>query len=296
MIARQILVFILVLLIRSWNLQAQNDSKMVKGISIRGTTVLGKVVSAKGTGFVLAAIGLHTAKDSVLVKGTITDSLGNFEFQNIKIGSYLIAGNVMGGGRIYLQKFNLDSTSANIYDLGKLMLTDKTLQLAEVTITAKKPFIERRADRLIANISGSALAKGNNALEVLGIIPTVRVDGKDEISVMGKKGVLILIDGKPQFNMGIQELKGMRGESIEKVEIYSNPPAKFDAQGAAVINVITQKSKMYSSFTETFTMPFLPDKRHSRKPIHQQFFRFDLVLPIWKTKNQNNFGLATKQK
>jgi iron complex outermembrane recepter protein len=252
--------------------------------------VKGQVVSAQGTGFVFVSIGLHTAQDSTLIKGTVTDSLGRFEFQNIKTGQYLLAGNSANGTKIYLQKLSIDSTTATNYDLGKLTLTDKTLQLAEVTITAKKPFIERRADRLIANISGSALAKGNNALEVLKIIPTLRVGVDGEISVMGKGGVLILIDGKPQYNMGIQELKGMRGESIEKVEIYSNPPAKFDAQGAAVINVITQKSKMYSSFTETLAMPFYPTKNISGTKYISNFSDLTLYYQFGKLKTKTTLG------
>ena len=256
----------------------------VKAISIRG-----QVVSAQGTGFVYVAIGLHTAKDSTLVKGTLTDSLGNFEFLNLKIGQYLVSGNATNGTKIYLKKFSLDSTTL-ITDLGKLTLADKTLQLAEVTITAKRPFIERRADRLIANISGSALAKGNNALEVLKIIPTLRVNGKEEISVMGKGGVLIIIDGKPQYNMGIQELKAMRGESIEKVEIYSNPPAKFDAQGAAVINIITQKSKMYSSFTETLAMPFYKTKNIIGTQFISNYSDLILYYQIKKWKIKTTLG------
>ncbi|MFT4032707.1 MAG: outer membrane beta-barrel family protein [Siphonobacter sp.] len=111
---------------------------------------------------------------------------------------------------------------------------------------------------MVVNVEGSSLAKGNNGLELLNYIPTVRLDYKGEIAVMGKKGVLIYIDNIPQYNLSNDFLKSMRAETIEKVEVYSNPPAKFDASGSAIINIITKKDKMFSTLSEEVTTPIFP--------------------------------------
>jgi len=118
--------------------------------------------------------------------------------------------------------------------------------LKEVTITAKKPPIEHKIDRTIVNVDAMVTAAGSNALEVLSKSPGVSVDIDGNISLNGKGGVLILINDKPTY-LSAQDLtaylRSLPAGTLEKIELISNPPARYDASGSAVINLQLKKNK-----------------------------------------------------
>ena len=114
--------------------------------------------------------------------------------------------------------------------------------MAGVTVTAKKPLIEQKLDRTIVNVEASATNVGNSALEVLEKAPGVSVDKDGNISLKGKAGVQIYIDGRPSYLSGADlanMLKNMTSSQLEQIEIMTNPPAKYDAAGNS--GVIKQK-------------------------------------------------------
>ncbi|RYY57244.1 MAG: TonB-dependent receptor [Chitinophagaceae bacterium] len=121
----------------------------------------------------------------------------------------------------------------------------RTATLKGVTVESKRPLIEQRADRTIVNVDASISNVGVTALEVLEKSPGVTVDSEGNISLKGKSGVLILVDGRPTQLSGADLanlLKGMPSGQMDQVEIMTNPPARFDAAGGAgVINIKTKK-------------------------------------------------------
>ncbi|MCP9752890.1 outer membrane beta-barrel protein [Ferruginibacter sp. HRS2-29] len=124
-------------------------------------------------------------------------------------------------------------------------LKDSTL--ANVVVNSQKRAIERKADKTVINVDAFISSTGSNALEVLERSPGVQVDNNDAISLKGKQGVVIYIDDKPSYLSGTDlanYLKSLPASSLDKIEIMTTPPARYDAAGnAGVINIKTKKGK-----------------------------------------------------
>ena len=118
--------------------------------------------------------------------------------------------------------------------------------LKQVIVTARKPLIEQKIDRIIVNVDAMITAAGNNTLEVLTKSPGVSIDINGNISLNGVSGVTVLIDDKPTYlsaNDLAAYLRGLPGALVDKIELMSNPPAKYDAVGTAIINIRLKKNK-----------------------------------------------------
>ena len=206
-----------------------------------------------------ASISLLRANDSSLVKAAVTDKDGNFSFENIKEGSYLVLGTSVGHVKVYSNTFTISAAnlSANV---GVLQLVPAGKAMKEVSVTAKKPLIERKLDRTIVNVDASITSTGSTALEVLEKAPGVSVDKDGNISLKGKAGVIVYLDGRPSYLSGqdlANMLRNMTATQLDQIEIMTNPPAKYDAAGnAGVINIKTKKNKLFGyngSITSGYT-------------------------------------------
>ncbi|MCU0404759.1 MAG: TonB-dependent receptor, partial [Chitinophagaceae bacterium] len=131
--------------------------------------------------------------------------------------------------------------------LPEFLLTQDTKKLDEVVVTGKKPLIEQKIDRMVVNVDASPGNVGITALEVLERTPGVMVDKDGNISLKGKSGVMIMIDGKPTMLSAAEVtnlLRSLPSSQLDQLEVMTNPPAKFDAAGnAGVINIKTKKNK-----------------------------------------------------
>jgi len=121
-------------------------------------------------------------------------------------------------------------------------------QLAEVVVSSKKPFIEQQIDKTVVNVQADLNAIGSSAFEILQKAPGINVTGEDIINMSGKAGVNVLIDGRAT-QMSSKELanflRSMPGSAIDKIELITNPSARFDAQGnAGIINIRLKKNKV----------------------------------------------------
>ncbi|GAB2807111.1 TonB-dependent receptor [Ferruginibacter profundus] len=193
-----------------------------------------------------ASVSLLKAKDSSLIKVAITDKEGNFIIENVKDGSYLVLATSVGHSKTYSKVFAIsaDQPTANV---GVLQLVPQDKSLAGVTVVSKKPFIERKIDRTIVNVDAAISNAGTTALEVLEKSPGVTVDKDGNVSLKGKAGVTIMIDGKPAYLTGADLtnlLRTMPSGNLDQIEIMTNPSAKYDASGTAgIINIKTKKNK-----------------------------------------------------
>ena len=208
--------------------------------------ISGQITDDKSKIVEFASVTLLKAKDSTLVKGALSDGSGSFEFEKIPLGEYLVSISQMGYKKFYNPKFSLDSDNSSV-KLMSLILSEDSKQLSEVQVIAKKPFIEQQIDRTVVNVENSIVSAGSTALEVLEKAPGVTVDKDGNISLKGKQNVMVLMDGKPTY-MSASDLanllRNMQSSSLEKIEIMTNPPAKYDAAGnAGVINLKTKKNQ-----------------------------------------------------
>ncbi|MGZ5134858.1 MAG: carboxypeptidase regulatory-like domain-containing protein, partial [Flavitalea sp.] len=222
-------IFILLLLL-SYSFEVNAQGK------IRGV-----VNDVSGKGIPNANVLLLRPKDSMLLKGAITDPGGNYVLENIKVGEYLLSASFTGFQPAYTSPFNFAGQDSK--SLGSLQLNALSNQLKTVTIQVKKPPFEQKIDRLVVNVQSSITSTGSSALDVLEKSPGIIVDRQNNGIIMGgKDGVVIMINGKIN-NMPasavVQMLSGMSANNIEKIELITTPPASFDAEGnAGFINIV----------------------------------------------------------
>jgi iron complex outermembrane recepter protein len=189
-------------------------------------------------------VSLLKSADSSAIKFTVTGKDGSYEFINIKKGDYLVSVTHVGFTISYSSHFIYNS---DIKVIPVLILEANKKEMNAVTVQSTRPFIEMHLDKMVLNVEASPTNAGSNVLEVLAKSPSVNVDMNDNISLNGKQGVLILLDGKRTYLSSSDLatlLKSMPSSSIDQIEIMRIPPAKYDADGmAGVINIKTKKSK-----------------------------------------------------
>jgi len=214
---------------------------------VKETSISGNVVGGGGQKIIDAAtISLFKAKDSVLFKISLTDKTGNYLFEHVPFGKYYILASSTGHLQTYSHMLEINNISP--VTVSTLQLTTVLKTLKGVTVIGKKPFIERKIDRTVINVDAAITNAGTTALEVLEKSPGVTVDKDGNISLKGKQGVLIMVDGRPSYLSG-QELanllKNMPSSAIDQIEIMTNPSAKYDAAGnSGIINIKTKKNKL----------------------------------------------------
>ena len=214
-----------------------------------GQTDTGKVIgTVKANAKLLeaATVSLLNAQDSSIVKMSVTDKNGKFEMVNIAFGKYLLSMSAVGYDKKVNEIFEL-SGAKPVYTLATVELTTSTKALKEVVVVSKKQFVEQKLDRTLINVEASPTNVGLTAMEILEKSPGISVDKDGNISLKGKQGVLVMMDGKPTY-LGAADLanllKSMPGSQLEQIEIMPNPPAKYDAAGnSGIINIKTKKNK-----------------------------------------------------
>ena len=211
--------------------------------------VTGLVKNSDGKLMEKSSVSLLNAKDSSTAKLGVTSKDGKFTISTTKPGKYLVSASHVGYLPVYSATFEL-SGSGDI-NLPELFLNKPTGDLQNVTVVAKKPLIEVKADKTILNVEGTINSTGNDALELLRKSPGVTLDKDDNISMSGKNGVAIYIDGKPSPLSGADltaYLKSLQSSQIESIELITNPSAKYDAAGnAGIINIKLKKNKAFGT-------------------------------------------------
>src|ERR1044072_239099 len=192
-----------------------------------------------------ATASLQRAKDSALVKVAVSDKYGLFEFDNLAEGDYFVTVTAVGFNKQRSKPFKVSATSP--YKLPSFQLQKSAAKtLGEVTVTGKRPIIENKIDRMVVNVEAAPTNAGASALEVLEKSPGVTVSNEGEISLKGKQGVKIMLDGKPTYLSPADlanVLKNLPASALDQIEIMTNPPARYDASGnSGIINIKTKKS------------------------------------------------------
>ncbi|GGF18082.1 outer membrane beta-barrel protein [Hymenobacter cavernae] len=204
--------------------------------------VQGTVQGTAGTPLDYATITLHRVTDSSVVKTEFSDRKGIFRFERTASGRYLVSASQVGYRRQWSKPFEVAGTAVMLPAFA--LTTSAATQLKEVTVVGQKPVYERLADRTIVNVEGLTLAAGNTSLDVLRRSPGVTIDSNDNLALRGKQGLLVLIDGKRQPMSGTEladYLRTLPAEQLRSIELITNPPAKYDAQGGAGIIAINLK-------------------------------------------------------
>jgi outer membrane receptor protein involved in Fe transport len=230
------LLYIILLLIAPAAVSAQGV-KPTAGIS-------GQLQNEQAKPMDYATVTLLRGKDSSVVKSTLTNDAGKYQFTNIIAGRYIIKATTVGYQPTFSPVLEVDNEVINAPVI-KMQRSRRSLQ--GVTITAAKPLIERKLDRTVMNVENSVLAAGNNALEILERAPGVTIDKDDNITLKGKQGVTVMINDKLTYLSSTQLaalLRSTDGSTIQSIEVITNPSAKYDASGnSGIINIKLKKNK-----------------------------------------------------
>ena len=186
-------------------------------------------------------VTLKTDKN-VILKATLTKDDGVFTFSGISPVKYLVTLSAVG----YQSKsLPVDMTNGTSNNLGAILMSSQSKQLKGVAITADKPIVKQEIDRISYDLQADPESKVSSVLEMLRKVPYVTLDANDNILLNGNSSYKILINGKPSGMMErdpINILRSMPASTIQRIEIITTPPAKYDAEGlAGIINIITNK-------------------------------------------------------
>ncbi len=248
-----------------------------------------------------ASASLKRTKDSSIVKLSVSDATGKYEFVNVSQGKYFITISYIG--KMPQNSAVMEVSGEGDKIIPAITLTNVPANLKAVVIESKKPMIEVRADKTIMNVEGSINAVGQDALELLRKAPGVLLDKDDNISLSGKNGVQIYIDGKPSPLSGTDltaYLKTLQSSQIESIEIITNPSAKYEAAGnAGIINIRLKKNKSMGtngSVNAGYAIGIYPKYNGSISLNHR-----NKKVNIFSTynynnsRNENRFNLYRKQ-
>jgi iron complex outermembrane recepter protein len=221
---------------------------LILSVSAFAQNITGTVHDEQGRSMNGSTVSLLLAHDSSVLKLAATQYNGRYQFSDAKAGRYLIRVTNVGYANYTSTPFEVGSTDIT---MPAVALSKSTGDLKDVTVTARRPIVEVKADKMIVNVEGTINSVGNDALELLRKSPGVTVDKDDNISLSGKNGVQVYIDGRPSPLTGADlanYLKSLQSAQIEAIELITNPSAKYEAAGnAGIINIRLKRNKSFGA-------------------------------------------------
>src|SRR5690606_23587510 len=207
--------------------------------------IKGRVVNQDQEPIIGASVYLMSASGNELIKSAVTDESGNYAILKAPKGRYFIEVTSVGYDRGKSSEFELGDSELIIDDIP---LQRNSEQIEAVTVERQIPLVQNVNGKLVLNVENSAVAAGNNALEIVKRAPGVSVDKDDNLQLMGQQGVVVTIDGRQTYMTGEQLstfLKSTDGSQIKSVEVATNRSAKDDAEGAVgTINIVLKKNRL----------------------------------------------------
>lgn len=231
-----------------------------------GNRISGQVQESENKGLSGITVSLLKAADSALVKVAVSDKAGQYEFEQVKEGQYLLSFTSVGYEKKISAPFDLAAGTSFAVPVVVLVPTAKGL--GGVTVQARRPLVENKIDKMVVNVDASPTNAGSSALEVLEKSPGISVDRDGNISIKGKQGVIVLVDGKQTYLSGqdlANLLRNMPASQLDQIEIMTQPSAKYDASGnSGILNLRTKKS-LTKGFNGTINLSYVQG-RYPKSP------------------------------
>jgi outer membrane receptor protein involved in Fe transport len=209
------------------------DAKKIK--------VKGKVIEKSSSQpLEYATIVFQSVRNPEIVTGGITDPKGEFDIE-VNAGNYNIRIEFISFKTVEFKGRNLQENT----NLGTISLTDDATQLEGVELRAEASTVEIKLDKRVYNVGQDMMVKGGTVSDVLDNVPSVSVDVEGNVSLRGNENVRILIDGRPSNAINVTDaLRLIPADAIDKVEVITNPSARYDAEGSGgILNIILKKGK-----------------------------------------------------
>ncbi|TGD59777.1 outer membrane beta-barrel family protein [Flavobacterium humi] len=208
---------------------------------VKKISITGKIIE-KSSSLPLeyATVTLSASATNKVVSGGITNSKGEFKI-DINPGTYNIKYEYISFKTIEIKGKNLSEDT----NVGTISLADEAQQLDAVEIRVEKTSVDIKLDKKVYSVGKDIMVRGGTVSDVLDNIPSVTVDAEGSVALRGNENVRILIDGKPSNAGNINDaLRLIPAEAIDKVEVVTNPSARYDAEGGGgILNIILKKGK-----------------------------------------------------
>lgn len=216
---------------------------------LKAQRVAGLTQDDRGKPLVDASVALKNYKDSSVVKLSISNTSGEYEFAPVVPGVYFVTVSHIGYSDQSSASF--EASANGKIQVPAIVLMRAGKELRQTVVTGRKPLVEVRNDRIILNVEGSINEAGEDALELLRKSPGVTADKDNNLSLNGKNGIQVYVDGRPTYISGAtlaDYLKTLPSSQIASIEIIANPPAKYEAAGSAgIINIRLKKNTAYGT-------------------------------------------------
>jgi len=205
-------------------------------------TVSGKVIDLTSKNPVeFASVVLKSKHDSKIVTGIATNKDGEFILPGVPFGSYDIEITFVGFKKKTLKDVIVTENKQYV-NLKDISLSGDALQMKENEVTAEKNAVEFKIDKKIINVAQNLSAAGGTAVDVLQNQPGVQVDANGNITLRGNSDFIVMVDGRPSVLQGTDALRQIAANTIDNIELITNPSAKYDAEGTAgIINIVTKR-------------------------------------------------------
>jgi outer membrane receptor protein involved in Fe transport len=211
----------------------------------RTAELRGQLQEASGEAVIFANVILYNVADSSIAKVEASDETGVFRFREMPAGSYFLKATYVGAPELVVPDIQLAEGQRK--DLGILKFGSEVIELQEATVTASRVMVEVKADRTVFNVDGTINSTGSDALALMRKAPGVTVDNNDNISVLGRAGVLLYVDGKrlPLTGQDLSNyLQNLPADQIDRIDIITSPGARYEAEGnAGIIDIRLKKDK-----------------------------------------------------
>ena len=190
------------------------------------------------------SVAIFTEHDQELITGTISKVDGSFVIKGLDKGKYYMEVSFIGYEKQLIEEIEVNSKRTKI-ELGSISLPKAIEQLAEVEIVADEMSVEYKIDRKVINVSQQLTAASGNAVDILENLPSITVDIDGNVALRGSTGFMVLIDGRPTVLESSEALQQIPANTIENIEIITNPSAKYNPDGTSgIINIVTKKNKL----------------------------------------------------
>lgn len=207
--------------------------------------ITGQLADNEGKPVSYANVILYQTADSTLAKAEVSGEDGSFRFINVPEGNYFLVASFIGLDNY--SKTDLEVKTGSPLALGKITMNASSIALEEAAVVVERPLVEVMSDRTIFNVEGTINNTGDNALNLMRKAPGVTVDNNDNVNVLGRAGVMLYVDGKRLPLSGedlANYLRNLPSDQIDRMDIISNPGAKYDAEGnAGIIDIRLKKDK-----------------------------------------------------
>lgn len=240
LIMRNLYIFILLITGLQVIAQPGNGQRMEGSSSMKGSVTGVILDDISGQPMEYANVVLFSLRDSAMVSGAVTNAKGVFTIQEVPFGPYFIKVKFLGYNEKKIDRVVVNPQQMNV-NLKTIRLSPDSKNLQEVEVAADRTEVLFKLDKKVVTIGSNLNADGGTAVDALENTPSVQVDIEGNVTMRGSSNFTVLVDGKPSPFSGSDALEMIPMSTIDKIEIITNPSAKYDPEGTAgIINVITK--------------------------------------------------------